>query len=64
MMAPNPDDPPYVAQIVESKAKKVKVRYYYRPQDTELWKKDCDTDMWKKDCHGKKELFLSNHFDP
>ncbi|XP_063938144.1 chromatin remodeling protein SHL-like [Daucus carota subsp. sativus] len=64
LKASNPDDPPYVAQIVESKAKKVKVRWYYRPQDTELWKKDCDTDMWKKDCHGKKELFLSNHVDP
>ncbi|XP_063938147.1 chromatin remodeling protein SHL-like [Daucus carota subsp. sativus] len=44
MMAPNPDDPPYVAQIIESKAKKVTVRWYYRPQDT---------DLWKKDCHGK-----------
>ena len=55
LMASNPDDPPYVAQIVESKAKKVEVRWYYRPQDT---------DLWKKDCHGKKELFLSNHFDP
>ncbi|XP_063941567.1 chromatin remodeling protein SHL-like [Daucus carota subsp. sativus] len=56
MMAPNPDDPPYVAQIVESKAKKVTVRWYYRPQDTGLWKKDSHGDLWKKDCHGKKEF--------
>lgn len=63
LKSPKPDEPPYVARVdkLESQYKrngevevKVRVQWYYKPEDTS---------QGRKDYHGTKELFLSDHYD-
>lgn len=50
------DEPPYIAVVVERlKSREVKVRWYYRPEDTISYRREY--------YHGSNELFLSDHFD-
>ncbi|XP_074381108.1 uncharacterized protein LOC141721863 [Apium graveolens] len=51
-----PEESYYVAVVVERlKSRKVKVRWYYRPEDTISYERQY--------YHGSKELFLSDHYD-